>query len=232
MRKLLVRKCAKKFLNDQRHLRAVEIVSVEQLYLFLPLFYFTFFNVNVIFFVNFSASVSRNMFRFSLKSNLLVRSANVRNVVKCEFQRKISMNHTKRPTPLFVRPTSPKPLAVSRFELIRTREFRTTQCQRTPKLILLMIRPIASIVSGRLFRRWWQKKDKEERAKYSGWFYRNKSRILTGVGFYFASVVVYYLYNIEETPMTRRKRFMAFTSDQLVQINKEAALAMTSNFTG
>lgn len=118
------------------------------------------------------------------------------------------------------------------FILDQNRSFRTTPSRSTPKLILLFIRPIAAALSGRIFRRWWQKRDEAERLKYLSWFRRNKSRFLAGIGLYFGSIVLYYFYNIEETPITGRKRFMAFTSNQLVDINKSAAGAMTKNYQG
>lgn len=112
------------------------------------------------------------------------------------------------------------------------RAFRTSQCHRTPKLILLFIRPIAAALSGRVFRRWWQKKDEAERSKYSLWFKKNRSRFLAVIGLYFGSLVLYYFYNIEETPITKRKRFMAFTNDQLNDINTAASVSMTKSYQG
>ncbi|XP_037042346.1 metalloendopeptidase OMA1, mitochondrial-like [Bradysia coprophila] len=126
----------------------------------------------------------------------------------------------------------PKSVPVIRSKIVADhyRSLRTSTCHRTPKLIVLFIRPIASAISGRLFRWWWQRRNETERLKYLNWFVRNKVPILSVVGFYFGSLVVYYICNVEETPITGRRRFMAFTNDQLEQVNKQASASMTQEY--
>lgn len=125
-----------------------------------------------------------------------------------------------------------KPLIQPQILLDHNRSFRTTPCHRTPKLILIFVRPFVAALSGRFFRRWWQKKDEAERLKYLSWLNKNKKRFLAVLGLYFGSLVLYYFYNIEEAPITGRKRFMAFTNDQLIDINKAACIAMTKGYQG
>lgn len=149
--------------------------------------------------------------------------------VNCNVDHGISVNKYKN---VLLTKFPPKPVIQTQILLDHYRSFHTTQCHRTPKVILLFIRPIASALSGRLFRRWWQKKDEAERRRYLNFFTRNKLRILTGVGLYFSLLVLYYFFNLEETPITQRRRFMAFTNDQLKDINKAATAAMTEGYQG
>lgn len=129
-------------------------------------------------------------------------------------------------------PVAHKPAVTSPLTCQQIKLFHVTQSTKTPKLIIVLVRPLISIISGRMVRQWWRRKPIHERAKLVQWLIRHKHKLWAAVAAYFASVVIYYAYSLEETPMTKRKRFMAFTRQQLREINEEAAVAMASSFPG
>ena len=71
----------------------------------------------------------------------------------------------------------------------------------------------------RALRKWWRELPPNKRQLVFEWLLRHKFKFIFG----FVSIVlgfcVYYLSHIKETPITKRKRFIAFTSNQLKQIN-------------
>jgi predicted Zn-dependent protease len=72
---------------------------------------------------------------------------------------------------------------------------------------------------NRVLRKWWRELPPNKRQLFIEWFFRNKWKI----GLIFASIIslfyLYYLSHIQETPITKRKRFIAFTPKQLLAIN-------------
>ncbi|KAK6617042.1 hypothetical protein RUM44_005399 [Polyplax serrata] len=90
-----------------------------------------------------------------------------------------------------------------------------------PPLLLLAVRSIAkigAIISGRFIRQWWQKLSPEERAEVMEHIHSKKSKIafigtLLSTGLY-----LYYLANLTEDPITKRKRFIVLNQKQLYEL--------------
>lgn len=59
-----------------------------------------------------------------------------------------------------------------------------------------------------------------KREIFMGHLRRNKYRYLIGIGGTGTGCVVYYQMHIQETPLTHRKRFILFNSEQLSEIEK------------
>lgn len=99
--------------------------------------------------------------------------------------------------------------------------FHTSQQRCVPPIIWIFIKPIAKLVallSGRTARKWWQRLPAEERQNV---WSKIKQRWYLFAGLVAAlagSSVAYYQAHIEETPLTGRKRFIALTHDQYMDI--------------
>ncbi|KAI1293033.1 Metalloendopeptidase OMA1, mitochondrial [Halotydeus destructor] len=57
-------------------------------------------------------------------------------------------------------------------------------------------------------------------------FKRHRHKIWAVFGAYLASVLIYWVCNMKEVPITRRVRFMSFDSDEISDLTEEAAKAM------
>jgi len=103
------------------------------------------------------------------------------------------------------------------------RSFQTTPPRNViPPVVLIILTKTSKVVAaflGRQARRWWQALPEEKRADYMG--HANKHRkylygLLASVGI---GSYVYYSTHIQETPITKRSRFVAFSDDQLEEMS-------------
>ncbi|CAD6204824.1 GSCOCG00002999001-RA-CDS [Cotesia congregata] len=83
--------------------------------------------------------------------------------------------------------------------------------------VALLIRPltrIGALLFGRFFRKWWAKKTSEEKKLYIDWVSKQRQKIYGALGFFMASLFMFYIMNIEVDPLTGRSRFIIMTSNQ------------------
>lgn len=95
--------------------------------------------------------------------------------------------------------------------------------QAIPPLIWLIAKPITklgAIIAGRGFRKWWTSLPKMKRKIFLAHLMRHRVRYGSGIGITTFTGFVYYDSHIQETPLTGRKRFILFTNEQLVEIEK------------
>ena len=110
--------------------------------------------------------------------------------------------------------------------------FHTSSPRRAPQILLMLLAPVSRFfvaIGGRLTRSWWSRLTPERRdaikssirknRKYFYWLFGGLT--LGGVGFYMS--------HLEETPLTRRKRFIMFRREEIhsmIQNEKESILEM------
>ncbi|EEB13943.1 metalloendopeptidase OMA1, putative [Pediculus humanus corporis] len=90
-----------------------------------------------------------------------------------------------------------------------------------PPILVLALRSIVKlgpVISGRIIRRWWQKLPQEEKEKILQQIYSKKTKIACCGTIFIGALYLYYLENITEEPLTKRKRFMVLNQKQLYQI--------------
>ncbi|XP_017461783.1 PREDICTED: metalloendopeptidase OMA1, mitochondrial-like, partial [Rhagoletis zephyria] len=69
-------------------------------------------------------------------------------------------------------------------------------------------------------RNWWAKLPANKREVFLEFIRRHRLKLLAGVGLVLASFAYYYFSHIQETPITKRRRFIAFTPEQFEVLNK------------
>lgn len=92
-----------------------------------------------------------------------------------------------------------------------------------PPLAWLIFKPLSKIsamVVGRGFRKWWTALPNVKKELFFSHLRRNKYRYGVGVGGSSAAVAGFYQYHIQETPITKRPRFMLFSNEHLVEIER------------
>lgn len=85
-------------------------------------------------------------------------------------------------------------------------------------LIFKPLAKVASIISGRYFRKWWQKLPAENRTQFKHTLSQSKGKILIALGLLCSAGIANYLLHIQEAPITGRRRYIAFTSAQFMKI--------------
>uniref|UniRef100_T1JGZ0 Uncharacterized protein n=1 Tax=Strigamia maritima TaxID=126957 RepID=T1JGZ0_STRMM len=110
----------------------------------------------------------------------------------------------------------------------RNRPFHTSPQRFIPPIVLLILRPVsklASIIVGRSIRVWWRKLTPEKKLYYWEQLEINKKRVYgdynRSAAFAVILLCLFYLSHIEETPITKRKRFVLFSPDQFDSISEE-----------
>ncbi|KAK2150884.1 hypothetical protein LSH36_384g05020 [Paralvinella palmiformis] len=85
----------------------------------------------------------------------------------------------------------------------------------------LLIKPAGkalSIISGRTLRKWWQALPQSEKYKVRQQFYQHRYKITAVISTLVAAGFIYFIMHIQETPVTKRKRYIAFTDKQFMKI--------------
>ena len=105
---------------------------------------------------------------------------------------------------------------------VQQRTFATTSTKNAiPPLVWLIAKPLTklgAIIAGRGFRNWWVSLPKVKRTLFKDHLIRNKYRYILSAGTTVGGSVYYYDSHIHETPITHRKRFILFSTDQLGEI--------------
>jgi Zn-dependent protease with chaperone function len=101
-------------------------------------------------------------------------------------------------------------------------QFSTSKATKSiPPLFWIFFKPVtklSAILVGRGFRKWWTSLPQSKKGIFFDHLKRNKYRyLLIGSGTTFTSSF-YYFSHIQETPITNRKRFILFSSSQLIEI--------------
>ncbi|KAL5020934.1 hypothetical protein ScPMuIL_000089 [Solemya velum] len=115
----------------------------------------------------------------------------------------------------------------------QTRAFHFTRRNDVPPIIWVVVRPIANIIAilaGRGLRKWWQKLAPSQQQKF--WQLLKSRWYLVGGGIALvpAGGVIYYISHLEESPITERKRFIAFTHEQFMSICEFEAKALQETY--
>ena len=76
------------------------------------------------------------------------------------------------------------------------------------------------LLTSRLFRKWWKKLPEDEKIYYKKRFHLSYGRIAAAVSLLVGLGLLDYFTHIQETPITKRKRFIAFTPEQFLKIVK------------
>jgi len=88
-------------------------------------------------------------------------------------------------------------------------------------LLLKLTTPISRLLFlllGRRFRSWWKKLPKDKKTKYINNFIKSRNRMGFLTGLFIGTSAAYYIYHLENTPVTGRKRFMILNKEQLEDI--------------
>ncbi|KAJ6219974.1 hypothetical protein RDWZM_005786 [Blomia tropicalis] len=99
--------------------------------------------------------------------------------------------------------------------------FHTTPKRYNPIIstIVRQVFKVVSIIAGRTLRKWYQNLSNEKKKSLSSWLFLNRSKLIFVLVFAMLGLTVYYYTHIQETPITKRKRFIAFSPDQFELLN-------------
>lgn len=76
-----------------------------------------------------------------------------------------------------------------------------------------------AVITGRGFRKWWKALPSDKKAYFIAAALRNKWRVAGSVCVVWGVGGIYYFSHIQETPITHRRRFVAFTPEQFKKIS-------------
>lgn len=76
-----------------------------------------------------------------------------------------------------------------------------------------------AVITGRVFRKWWKSLPSDKKAYFIAAALRNKWRVAGSVCVVWGVGGIYYFSHIQETPITHRRRFVAFTPEQFKKIS-------------
>uniref|UniRef100_A0A131XWL2 Metalloendopeptidase OMA1, mitochondrial n=1 Tax=Ixodes ricinus TaxID=34613 RepID=A0A131XWL2_IXORI len=100
--------------------------------------------------------------------------------------------------------------------------FHTTPKQCINPVFLLVAKQLTkglAVLSGRGFRKWWLNLPPNKKAYFIDTAVRNRWKIAASAGAVSALGGVYYVSHIQETPITKRRRFVAFTPEQFQKVS-------------
>ncbi|CAN8003687.1 unnamed protein product [Ixodes hexagonus] len=100
--------------------------------------------------------------------------------------------------------------------------FHTTPRQCINPIFLLVAKQLTkglAVLSGRGFRKWWRSLPPNKKAYFIDAAVRNRWKIAASAGAVSAAGGAYYVSHIQETPITKRRRFVAFTPEQFQKIS-------------
>lgn len=104
---------------------------------------------------------------------------------------------------------------------VKSRVFHTTSRNDIPPVVLLFVKPLAklvSIISGRTFRKWWQRLSPEQKQYYKDHIFKRKTTIGAVVAILCLASIVHYYTHLQSTPLTNRRRYVALTPEQFLKI--------------
>ena len=88
-------------------------------------------------------------------------------------------------------------------------------------LLVKLTTPLSRVVFlllGRRFRKWWKSLPHEKKHKYVNTLIKNRNRAMVTLGMILGVSFSYYVYHLENTPVTGRKRFMILNNEQLEKV--------------
>lgn len=92
-----------------------------------------------------------------------------------------------------------------------------------PPLLWLFFKPVTklgAIIAGRGFRKWWTSLPHVKRTIFIEHLKRNKIRYFVIVGSFTVTSTTWVIVHIKDTPITNRKRFIMFNTEQLYEIER------------
>lgn len=102
------------------------------------------------------------------------------------------------------------------------RQFSISQSNKAiPPLLWVLVKPLtklSAILFGRSFRKWWQKLPEVKRTLFLNHLKRNTTRYTALIGGGSLVSTTFYISHVEEHPLTKRKRFILFSNEQLAEI--------------
>ena len=118
-------------------------------------------------------------------------------------------------------PKAPSVSSVKTTSLLAKRSLHTSAPRRAPQFLLLIFGPASRFLvalGGRLTRSWWSRLTPEKRAAIKS-SVRKNARYFYGVFAVFSLFGLgYYASHVEETPITRRRRFIMFPREQVLKM--------------
>ena len=113
--------------------------------------------------------------------------------------------------------------------------FRTTPPKLINPLLIAFIKPFSRVfamVVGRRFRRWWRTLPESEKIKFRNEI-KKRSRVWIGLGVAALAGIAYaYESHVEESPITKRRRFVALNRDQVDKIATSEFQQLSEEFSG
>lgn len=86
-------------------------------------------------------------------------------------------------------------------------------------IVLRQMAKVVAIFTGRILRKWWRELPSNKRQLVMKWFIRHKWKFSIALISLIVLFNIYYYSHIEKTPITNRKRFIAFNPKQMKDIN-------------
>ena len=113
--------------------------------------------------------------------------------------------------------------------------FQTTTPKLINPLLIAFIKPFSRVfamVVGRRFRRWWRTLPESEKIKFRNEI-KKRSRVWIGLGVAALAGIAYaYESHVEESPITKRRRFVALNRDQVDKIATSEFQQLSEEFSG
>lgn len=103
------------------------------------------------------------------------------------------------------------------------RQFHTSESRHFHPVFWVILKPVLklfAVLSGRGFRKWWKELPLNKKKYFINVVKENRNKITAFILTSIALSVIYYISHLEETPITKRRRFIAFNSKQLEKINE------------
>lgn len=116
------------------------------------------------------------------------------------------------------------------------RAFHLSNAKRAlPPILWVVIRSVlrvAAIITGRGIRKWWARLPNNKRAYIFSKIKENKQKIMVGGALSCGAVYTYYVMHLVEDPITKRKRFLIFSEEQVIQMAMIECEVVMENFKG
>ena len=147
--------------------------------------------------------------------------------------RTIRLYTLPNPSPRVYRATRNLPFSTARSETLQSipgvsthlvllkSPFHTTPRRPAPQFLLLLFGPLSRFmvaVGGRLTRSWWTRLAPERRAAIKSSIRKNAKYFYAVFGFLSLCGFGFYATHLEETPITRRRRFIMFPREEVVKM--------------
>ncbi|XP_077498318.1 metalloendopeptidase OMA1, mitochondrial-like [Amblyomma americanum] len=120
------------------------------------------------------------------------------------------------------RNAAPRWKALERQQITRSANFHTSPRHCIHPIFLIAAKQITkglAIITGRGFRKWWKSLPSDKKAYFVAVALKNKWKVAGFFGATWCVGGIYYFSHIQETPITHRRRFVAFTREQFRKIS-------------